>query len=145
MANNSKRCLIVERHGWETGGAEQQMQFVLNTARRFFGTSTIDRTITIRVFLDPGSRVASFTKDIVISREYMNGTRRTNRFQEMGSVPSSFVFFEETEDPSVYDVWWLEDKVPIAARYSGWSRGKDTQYGRGRYSLIVVAPAPRGI
>jgi hypothetical protein len=94
--------------------------------------------------MNPVSNTPSFEKDIVISKEYrQSGTRRTNRFPEMGSVPSSFVFFEETSNAGVYDVWWLADKVPIAARYSEWKRGKDSQYGRGRYSLIVDAPAPR--
>lgn len=119
------------------------MQFVLATARSFFGSGARDRAIRVRVFMNPGSNTPSFDKDIVISREYGNRTRRTNGFPEMGSVPSSLVFFEETTDPGVYDVWWLADNVPIAARYSGWTRGRDTQYGRGRYSLIVDAPAPR--
>ncbi|MGH9509776.1 MAG: hypothetical protein ACRD2M_07565 [Terriglobales bacterium] len=143
MAQSKRKCLIVERHQWETGGGEQQLQFVLATAKSFFGSGTRDRTIQVRVFMNPVSNTPSFTKDIVISREYRNGTRRTNGFREMGSVPSSFIFFEETSNAGVYDVWWLVDKVPIAARYYGWTRGKDTQYGRGRYSLIVNAPAPR--
>ncbi len=143
MSQSKRKCLIVERHHWETGGEEQQLQFVLATARSFFGPGMTDRPIQVRVFMNPGSKTPSFNKSIVISREYKNGTRRTNGFLEMGSVPSSFVFFEETSNAGVYDVWWLADKVPIAARYCGWKRGRDTQYGRGRYSLIVEAPAPR--
>ena len=38
-------------------------------------------------------------KRITISREYGSSTRRTNGFPEMGSVPTSFVFFQETDDP----------------------------------------------
>ena len=143
MANGKRKCLIVERHNWETGGSQQQLQFVLATARQFFGSGTKDRTITVRVFVNPALSAPSFNKTITISREYANGSRRTNGFPEMGAVPSSFVFFEETAQADVYDVWWLVDKVPIAATYSGWARGKDTQYGRGRYSVVVNAPAPR--
>jgi len=143
MAKAKRRCLIVERHDWETGGAQQQLQFVLAKAKQFFGPGTTDRTIQVRVFMNPGLNVPSFTKSITISREYRNGTRRTNRFPEMGNVPSAFVFFEETHQAGTYDVWWLADKVPVAAQYSGWERGKDTQYGRGRYSVLVAAPAPR--
>ena len=99
--------------------------------------------IEVRVFLHPGSNIPSFTKDIVISRVYKNGTRRTNGFPEMGAVPSSFVFFEETRTAGQYDVWWLEDKAAVVAHYDGWSRGRDTQHGRGRYSVIVNAPAMR--
>ena len=143
MAERRRRCLIVERHDWETGGGEQQLQFVLAPAAKFFGTGASDRTIRVSVFLNPGLGVPSFTKNIVISREYANGTRRTNGFPEMGGIPSSFVFFEETNEAGVYDVWWLADKVPVAARYTWGPRGRDTQYGRGRYSVVVDAPAPR--
>lgn len=138
-----RRCLIVERHSWETGGAQQQLQFVLRDAARFFGPGRRDRQITLRIFLNPRIRQPSFVKDIVISREYANGTRRTNRFAEMGAIPSSFVFFEETHLPDTYDFWWIEDKAAIAAPYTGWKRGRDTQHGRGRLSIIVDAPAPR--
>jgi len=143
MANGKRKCLIVERHDWETGGREQQLQFVLAVAKQFFGSGAISRNITVQVFVNPGLGAPSFTKNITISREYRNGTRRTNGFPEMGNVPSSFVFFEETAQAGVYDVWWLTDKVPIAAKYMGWQRGKDSQHGRGRYSVVVNAPAPR--
>jgi hypothetical protein len=138
-----RRCLIVERHEWETGGAQQQLQFVLETARQFFGSPTHDRTIRVRVFLPSVAAAPSIAKDIVISREYANGTRRTNGFPEMGSVPSSFVFFEETDQTDVYDLWWQIDKAIVAARFDGWSQGRNTQYGRGRLSVIVDAPVPR--
>jgi hypothetical protein len=143
MSKSKKRCLIVERHIWETGGAQQQLQFVLKKAEEFFGAGKSSRKIRVRVFVNPRSSSPSFEKEIVISKEYANGTRRTNGFPEMGNVPASFVFFEETDTANMYDVWWLSDMVPIAARYCNWVRGKDTQYGRGRYSLVIDAPAPR--
>ena len=141
----TRRCLIVERHVWETGGAQQQLQFVLDTARQFFGPGNKNRSIRVRVFLSAAGTAPSFTKDITISREYANGTRRTNRFREMGAVPPSFVFFEETDQSNVYNVWWQLDKAVTAARYHGWHQGRNTQYGRGRLSIIVEAPVPRVI
>lgn len=140
-----RRCLIVERHEWETGGEQQQLQFVLRPAEDFFGSGDSDRTIHIRVFLPASADAPAFEKSIVISHVYENGTRRTNQFPEMGSVPTSFVFFEETNDEGVYDVWWQADKAIVAARYDGWVKGGNTQYGRGRLSIIVDAPVPRVI
>lgn len=141
--HGNRRCLIVERHVWETGGRQQQLQFVLETATDFFGPGDRDRAITVRIFLGHNVDDPAFEREIVISREYQNGTRRTNRFPEMGSVPHSFVFFQETGRPNVYDLWWRTDMAVVAARYVGWVHGRNTQYGRGRLSIIVPAPVSR--
>lgn len=137
-----RRCLIVERHPWETGGAQQQLQFVLSTARQFFGSGRADRIITIRGFIPPAVATV-IRQNVTISREYQNGTRRTNSFPQMGNIPASFVFFEETATPNEYDFWWPIDTAIVAARYHGWVQGRDSQYGRGRLSIIVDAPVPR--
>jgi len=139
------KCLIIERHDWETGGQQQQLQLVLETARRFFGRGDRDRRIHIRVFMPAIASHSAFEKDITISRVYGNRTRRTNGFPEMGSIPSSFVFFEEAGEQNTYNVWWITDKVMIAARYSNWQQGRNTQYGRGRLSTIIPAPVSRSI
>lgn len=143
--NRKRRCLIVERNLWETGGRQQQLQFVLDTAREFFGPGNRDLAIRVRVFLPSTANVPGFVRDVTISREYRNGTRRINGFPEMGGVPPSFVFFEETDERHVYDVWWQIDKAIVAARFNGWSQGRNTQYGRGRLSIIVDAPVSRPI
>ena len=65
----SRRCLITERHDWETGGREQQLQFVLETARNFFGSDAHDKVVTIRFHATPDGPIA-FQKDITISRRY---------------------------------------------------------------------------
>ena len=137
------RCLIIERHAWETGGQQQQLQFVLETARKFFGRGDRNRRIYIRVFMPAYALRPAFEKNLSISREYNNGTRRTNGFSEMGSIPSSFIFFEETGEPNTYNVWWNTDKVMVTARYSNWRQGRNTQYGRGRLSTIIPAPVSR--
>lgn len=140
-----RKCLIVERHVWETGAKQQQLQLVLDTARRFFGSGAVRKPIKVRVFMPAVAKSPAIVKDISISQEYRNGTRRTNEFPEMGAIISSFIFFEETEESGVYDVWWETDKAIVAAKYQGWQQGKNTQYGRGRLSIIVDAPVPRVI
>jgi len=140
-----RRCLIVERHQWETGGQQQQLQFVLEQARDFFGSPNADRRVQVRLFIPSHAPAPVASHEIVISREYRNGTRRTNGFPEMGGFPAGFVFFEETDEPDTYDVWWQVDVAIVAARYGGWSQGRNTQYGRGRLSAIVNAPLPRPI
>jgi len=139
------RCLIVERHDWETGTNQRQLQFVLQTAKAFFGCGNLDRTIRVRVFMPANAPKPAFEKNIIISREYGNGTRRTNNFPEMGNIPSSFVFFQETEQAGAYDFWWQIDKAIVAARFQTWQQGRNTQYGRGRLSLIVHGKVPRVI
>lgn len=142
-----RRCLVVERHEWETGGGEQQLQFPLELARDFFGPGTAARAVTVRVFLDPESATPTFAKEISISREYGNGTRRTNGFPELGGLPSLFVFFEETTTPNTYDVWYQVDKAIVVGHYrnAAWAQARNTQHGRGRLAVIVDAPAPRVI
>lgn len=140
-----RRCLIVERHAWETGGRQQQLQFVLEAARTFWGPGNKDRSITIRLFLPASAKSPIATKDVVISQEYSNGTRRTNGFPEMGALETGFVFFEEAGPDNEYDVWWQADKAIVSARYEKWFQGQRSQYGRGRLSVIVPAPVPRPI
>lgn len=141
--DGNRRCLIVERHTWETGGNQQQLQFVLEPTRAFFGPGGANRRITVRLFIPSTAAEPTLVRQVIISREYANGTRRTNSFPEMGGMPSSFVFFEETDQDDVYDVWWQVDKAIVAARFTEWTQGRGTQYGRGRLSVIVAAPVPR--
>jgi len=142
---SQRKCLIVERHDWETGSGQRQLQFVLNTAEAFFGSGRVDRRVRVRMFLPGNAAEPSLERTITISREYANGTRRTNGFPEMGVIPSSFVFFEESDEAGVYDFWWQPDKAIVVAKYGSmdWQQGKNTQYGRGRLSLIVTAPVAR--
>lgn len=138
-------CLIVERNNWETGGAQQQLQIPLRIAEVFFGPGDRRRTITIRLFLSVHSTVPALTKEITVSRTYQNGTRRLNGFDEVGAMPSCFIFFEETADSNVYDVWWNEDKAIVAARYDNWEQGQGSQHGRGRLAIVVPGPVERNI
>ena len=141
--NTQLRCLIIERHDWETGGREQQLQIPLAVAEQFFGPGDTRQEITVRVFQSPGDSAHGFEKQISISVTYENGTRRVNEFDEIGDMPSCFLFFEETGTPNTYDVWRVIDKAIVAARFDGWRQGGNSQYGRGRLAAIVSAPVQR--
>jgi hypothetical protein len=139
-------CLIVERHDWETGALSHQLQIPLAIADSFFGGGTIDRDLSVRIFLPGNFTTPVTTKTLTISRTYRpSNTRRTNRLPELGAIPSAFIFLEETARAGVYDLWWQTDKVIVAAHYTGWRQARSSQYGRGRLALIVPAPVPRSI
>jgi len=143
--NSTIRCLIVERHDWETGGHEQQLQIPLEVASSFFGPGDRARSITVKIFLPPSAASPAFEKIVSVSKEYQNGTRRINGFTEIGYLGSCFMFFEETPDIDVYNVWWEQDKAIVAARFNSWQQASQSQYGRGRLAIIVPAPVPRQI
>jgi hypothetical protein len=142
---NKNKCLIVERHGWETGGGEQQIQLPLNVAEQFFGSGATANPITVRVFLPSSASSPSFEKRVSVSKVYTNGTRRINGFAEIGDLGSCFIFFEETSVQGIYNVWWDMDKAIIAAKFKKWEQAGNSQYGRGRLAIIVDAPVPRQI
>jgi hypothetical protein len=141
-----RQCLIVERHDWETGALSHQLQIPLAIANTFFGSGTVDRNLSVRIFLPGNFETPVVTKTLTISRTYRpSGTRRTNRLRELGAIPSAFVFLEETGRTGVYDLWWQTDKVIVAAHYTGWTQARSSQYGRGRLALVVQAPVQRPI
>jgi hypothetical protein len=141
-----RRCLIVERHDWETGAYAHQLQFPLDAARTFFGPDANDIDVQIRMF-DPSDDANPFLHaELTVSRRYgQSATRRTNRVPEIGDIPPSFVFFEESDQPGVYDLWWEIDKAIVAATFHPWRQARSNQYGRGRLWLIVPAPVLRVI
>jgi hypothetical protein len=139
-------CLIIERHDWETGAFRHQLQIPLTIANEFFGSATSDRDVCVRVFMPASARAPAFEQPITISRKYAkSATRRVNRFHQIGSIPSSFIFFQETGSPGTYDLWWQTDKAVVAARYHPWYQAQGSQYGRGRLAIIVAAPVPRPV
>ncbi|MCB0725597.1 MAG: hypothetical protein KDC73_12945 [Ignavibacteriae bacterium] len=142
------KTLIVERHAWETGGGQQQLQFVLRVAKAFFPNHRRTTYINVNVFPPNKLGFKPFTKKISISKEYPNGTRRTNGFSEIGSLlhnTSAFIFFEETGTKGNYNVWWQLDKAIVAAKYKNWHQGVNNQNGRGRLSTIVSTKVPNPI
>lgn len=140
----ARRCLVIERHDWETGAYGHQLQFPLQAAGTFFGPDASDIIVRIRIF-DPADDPAPvFEADLTVSRRYgQSATRRTNRVREIGVIPRSFIFFEETDQPAVYDIWWDIDMGIVGAAFHPWHQARSNQHGRGRLWLIVPAPVPR--
>ena len=138
-----RRCLIVERHVWETGMAKQQLQIPVPLANQFFGSGNRSLPIKVRV------RIAGRTPnefECSVSQKYSNATRRINGLPLLGQLKSCFVFFQETQEPHVYDVWWQYDKAVVAAKYPDWYQaplkrgtGKSSQ-SRTRLAKIVNVP-----
>ena len=142
-ADASRSCLIVERLDWETGGGEQQIQLPIALAEDFFGPGNASREITVRLFSNPAAPDPDIVKRVSISMVYPNRSRRVNGFREVGAMPPCFLFFEEQETPGVYDVWFIEDKEAVIARFGGWQQSGATQYGPARRACIVPAPVRR--
>lgn len=146
--SKQRRCLIVERHSWETGGGQQQIQLPLKTANDFFGgAGKTGQPIHVRVFMPPTANSPTFERNASVSKVYEDSkTRRINGFPEIGALERCFIFFEETDEPRTYDVWWqMAHLQVIAAKYASWDQGRKSQYGRGRLIAIVDAPVPRRI
>src|SRR5687768_12251500 len=100
----NRRCLIVERHLWETGGAQQQLQIPLDVARRFFGAQR--RTVTMTLYSRPAAGRPLLQRTATTGPIYAaSRTFRINGLPEMSLIPPGFVFFEET-GPASFDVWW---------------------------------------
>ena len=94
--------------------------------------------------------VGSFNRAGVYQRHHCfknipEWTRRVNGFDEIGAMPSCFIFFEETADSGVYDVWWNEDKAIVAATYDHWEQGQNSQHGSGRLAIVVPSPVERNL
>lgn len=129
-------CLVTERHEWETGSDQAQLQIPLGAAAQFFGQGR--QNIAVRL-VDTGQVI-----NCSVSRTYQNGTRRINGLPILGGLGHCFVFFQRTS-ATTYDVWWNPDVAIVAARFTNWSQAKDSQYGRGRLVTIVNGPVTRKI
>ena len=134
------RCLIVERHEWETGFAQEQLQIPLAAATRFFGPGTSRRNIRVRI---PGGKQiypCSVSKTHPASR-----TRRINGLPIVGLLGSCFVFLQETDEPDLYEMWCQYDMPIVVASIKGWEQARSSQHGRGRLVNIVNATVVRRI
>ena len=140
-----RKCLILESHSYETGFSAEQVQIPLDIANLFFGSGDKPKKITVNVFLNSLKKTPTFTKQITISKEYTNKTRRINGFPELSYFHYSFIFIEETTKTNIYDVWFSFDKTIIAAKFNKWKQGKKSQHFRGRLAIIVNAPVKRTI
>ncbi len=134
------RTLIVERHGTETGGAGNQVQIPTPAFTAFFsGPGTVDVDV-----YSPGLPPRSGQAEISSYAE--SGTHRINGVPELATIPRTFVIIQE-DDPGVhYTIWWEFDLPLVAAKFDGWEKAQDSQYGRGRlWTLVEGPPLPRPI
>ena len=143
----ASQCLIVERHAWETGGTRQQLQ-IPAPACAFFGAGSDRINLTLNVFVNPRQVQITVSRNAFLSQRYpASGVRRINGLPEMGGIPGSFIFFQKTETPNDYNLWYLEDKAIVVAffRDSAWRQAPNSQHGRGRLWTTVDSSAPRWI
>lgn len=138
-----RRCLVIERHEWETGAREQQLQIPLEVARRFFGHRAGATNITVRLMDTGGLPIGS--AHCSVSRVYKNRTRRINGLPLIGQLPACFIFIQETDTPGTYDFWWQVDMPIVAAAFHPWAQARPSQHRRGRLALIVPAPVRRPV
>ena len=141
IERTTPRCLILERHAWETGFGQEQLQIPLKPAEEFFGVGATPRPIRVRI-----AGAGSGEYPCAVSKKHTkSGTRRINGLDLVGLLGPCFVFFQETTDPDVYDFWVQYDLSIVVARFPGWRQAKSSQYGRGRLVNIVAAPVERPI
>src|SRR5712671_4243030 len=93
--NLEHRCLIIERHEWETGAASHQLQIPLDAAANFFGQAA--RTITMRLARATTTRWECDISGVYRATARARGshTRRINRLPWLGFVGHCFVFIQE--------------------------------------------------
>jgi hypothetical protein len=134
------RCLIIERHRWETGFIREQLQIPLDVAAAFFGGGSASRSIRVRITGAPHPYPCKVTKIHRASR-----TRRIDGLPFLGMMGPCFIFLEETGEADLYEIWCEYDVAIVAAKFQGWRQAKNSQYGRGRLALIVPGPISRRI
>lgn len=138
------KCLVVERHRWETGFQEEQLQIPKKAFQDFF-----DRPgkIEIDVFASATSRSPTRSIRAQLSYYRSSDTYRINRVEELGGLTQVFIFIQEILDTDgkvqKYQLWWNFDVALTVAKFSGWNKAKDSQYGRGRLWCILNGPVPR--
>lgn len=147
------RCLIVERHPYETGKDQKQPQIPAAAFKAFFSTGG---QIQIHLFRDgqpvrAGTALASaYTKSK--SGKRASETYRLQSIKEFKNLPSGFIFVEEVQGASGalshYDVWFRKDKagvlndlIPAHGAFNVAPKGK--MPSRGRLYKIVNAPVSK--
>lgn len=140
------KCLMVERHEWETGAGRQQLQIPREAFRKFFATPG---TIEVDIYGSPWLTRPTRTITAQLSRYQRSGTYRLNRVYEIANLGAVFILLHEepagTRGQRRYSLWWERDTALVAARFDGWDKARDSQYGRGRVWTIVSGPVSRPV
>jgi len=135
------RCLIVERHRWETGFVREQLQIPLDVAAEFFGAGNYNRPIRVRI-----SGANRQIYPCIVTRIHRTSrTRRINGLPFLGLMGPCFIFLEETGESGLYEIWCQYDVAIVAAKFRGWRQARNSQYGRGRLALIISGSVARKI
>lgn len=135
-------ALLLERHDWETSGAEHQIQIPKAAFAQFFG-SPGSRNVQVLV---PPTTPSGQTRSVLLSYYSDSDTYRFNWMTEFGSLGHAVLVFEETGVGSTpYSVWWFtgSDADTVLARPYAWKQAKASQYGPGRKWVVIPTPAPR--
>jgi hypothetical protein len=135
-------ALLLERHPWETSGAEHQVQIPKGAFAQFFGAAG---PLDVRVWVPP-TAPAGVVHPLLLSYYEASDTYRFNWITEFGALGHAILVFDETGDPGVpYDVWWFigNDVATALARPHGWQQAKGNQHGPGRMWAVVPSPASR--
>lgn len=136
------RTLIVERHAWETGGSGNQVQIPTQAFNEFFaGPGPID----VDVYAAPSLSTPTRSGQAQVASYPESGTHRINMIPELATLPTTFVVIQEETPGSKYSIWWEFDLALVAAKFDGWVKAQDSQYGRGRVWVVVDEPVPRPI
>lgn len=132
-------CLILERHPWETGFQEEQVQIPAEAFREFFGEAG---EVNIRVFGVRAADRPTRTLTALLSQYGRSHTYRINRIDELGDLPQCFLFVQRRAGAEPrYDLWWDTDVAGIVNRFHPWRQARGSQYRRGRLWQIV----PQGV
>ncbi len=137
------RCLIVERHPWETGFAEEQIQLPIAAFDQFFGN---DGEIEVDIYGVRNEPSPTRHVRALLSAYTTSATRRLNRISEIGDLQQCFVFIQEIEQEGRvvgYELWWQPDVVAVMHRFSPWQQARGSQHRRGRFWTIVESPVDR--
>lgn len=137
------RCLVIERHAWETGFKEEQLQIPKDAYDLFFGQP---QDVDVAVYAAQGAAAPTRIAQAQVSAYTRSATYRINGIGELGGLPPVFVFLQERAvrgGASTYELWWEADLPLVAARLRGWDKAKDSQHGRGRLWTVVRGLAPR--
>lgn len=141
------RCLILERHQWETGGRQQQIQIPLAALRAFFpgGSAALVRLRPRIQLFDPRAAQTPVRVGTALVSKYRNSqTCRFNSIPEVGHLPACYLFIMESRaNPLSYDIWWNPDRRSVERRFGPMNEARASQYGRGRRWTIVNARVSR--
>jgi hypothetical protein len=155
MATLKPRCLIVERHPYETGKDQKQPQIPSKPFAAFFGPGG---NITVELFEDGVFKRRVIGLASAYNRRGKTGKRasetyRLQSIEEFKNLPPGFFFIEEVLAGGIvthYEIWFRQDKAAvlndIVTTHGPFEVApKGAMPSRGRMHKIVSAPVSKVI